>query len=75
MRRDDCAKASVHVLAIPEARTCPAGGLTLSQERLRALGAHAVFFDGAAITVQTVADTRGKRPWTAASAQLDALAD
>lgn len=73
--RDDCAIASVRVLAIPEARTCPAGGLTLSQERLRALGAHAVFFDGASITVQTVADTRGKRPWTAASAQLDALAD
>jgi competence protein ComEC len=73
--RDDCANASVRVLAIPEARACSAGGLTLSQERLRVLGAHALFFDSASITVQTVADTRGRRPWTIASAQFEALAD
>lgn len=73
--RDDCAAASVRVVTTPEARACTEGGLTLSQGRLRALGAHAIFFNGATVTVQTVADTRGRRPWTATSAQAAAFAD
>jgi competence protein ComEC len=73
--RDDCALASVQVVAFAEARACPEGGLTLSHERLRALGAHAIFFNGTAVTVQTVADARGRRPWTMDSAEADALAD
>jgi competence protein ComEC len=67
--RDDCAMASVRVVAMAEARACTEGRLTLSQERLRALGAHAIFFNGPTVTVQTVADTRGRRPWTTKSAQ------
>lgn len=73
--RDDCAAASVRVLAIAQARACTEGGLTVSLERLRVLGAHAVFFDGPSTVVQTVADTRGKRPWTGSSGQADALAE
>lgn len=73
--RDDCALASVRVVALAEARACPEGGLTLSHERLRALGAHAVFFTRRGVTVQTVADTRGKRPWTTTLAGADALPD
>jgi competence protein ComEC len=73
--RDDCAAASVRVVVMAEARACTEGGITLSQERLRALGAHAIFFNGATVSVQTVADTRGKRPWTATSVDADALAE
>lgn len=72
--RDDCAMASVRVVAMADARACTEGGLTLSQERLRVLGAHAIFFHGPTVTVQTVADTRGKRPWTRTPAQ-DAFED
>ena len=73
--RDDCAMASVRVVAIAGARECAESGLTLSQERLRALGAHALFFDGPSISVRTVADTRGRRPWTMASGWPEGLAD
>ena len=40
-----------------------AAGTAIDAEALGAKGAHTLFFEGGRIRVETVADTRGDRPW------------
>jgi competence protein ComEC len=63
--RDDCAAAAILVLALPALPACKGAGLTITREALRTQGAHALFLNGDAIRVETVADRTGRRPWSA----------
>jgi competence protein ComEC len=61
---DDCRRARILVLESPVPRGCAGPELVLDFFRLRNEGTHAVYIgaDGA-LTVESVADRRGERPW------------
>jgi competence protein ComEC len=63
--RDDCDKAAVLILAIATPHRCREGPLVITQQRLREAGAHALYFRGGEVRVETVADAVGRRPWSA----------
>jgi competence protein ComEC len=69
--RDDCAAASIAILKLPRPKGCNPPGIAIDVDALTAKGAHAIHVDGARISVQTVADTRGTRPWSAQLAKDD----
>jgi competence protein ComEC len=66
---DDCARAGLVVLAIPRPEACQAQVPVIDLYDLRDKGTHAVHIDGARISIVTVADVRGERPWTGAPRQ------
>ena len=61
--RDDCTAASILVLKFARPKGCSPPGTAIDAEALGAKGAHALFIEGGRIRVETVADTRGDRPW------------
>lgn len=63
---DDCARAGLVVLAIPRPEACRTQVPVIDLYDLRDKGTHAVHIDGARISIVTVADVRGERPWTGA---------
>ena len=65
--RDDCDKAAIIIVAVPAGRSCQGGPVMIAQERLRAEGAHAIYFKAGAIDIEAVAAGRGQRPWTLAA--------
>ena len=62
--RDDCAAASILVLKFARPQGCSPPGPVIDAEALGAKGAHALTIDGGRIRIETVADTRGDRPWS-----------
>jgi competence protein ComEC len=62
--RDDCAAASILELKFARPRGCSPPGPAIDAEALAAKGAHALTIDGGQIRIETVADTRGDRPWS-----------
>jgi competence protein ComEC len=62
--RDDCAAAAILVIKVRRPKGCAPPGLVIDSDTLAARGAHALRIDAGRIRVETVADTRGHRPWT-----------
>jgi competence protein ComEC len=61
--RDDCAAAAILVLKFPKPKGCIPPGPAIDTDDLSTRGAHALHIDGGQIRIETVADTRGNRPW------------
>ena len=61
--RDDCAAAAILVIKFRRPKGCAPAGLVIDSDALAARGAHALRIDGGKIRAETVADTRGHRPW------------
>jgi competence protein ComEC len=63
--RDDCALAAILVLKFPKPKGCNPPGPAIDADDIAAKGAYALYIDGGQVRIETVADTRGDRPWTA----------
>jgi competence protein ComEC len=61
--RDDCAAASILVLKFARPRGCNPRGPVIAADNIAANGAHALYIGGGQVRIETVADTRGDRPW------------
>jgi competence protein ComEC len=61
--RDDCTAAAILVLKFPRPKGCAPPGPAIDTDDLSARGAHALRIDGGQIRIESVADTRGNRPW------------
>jgi competence protein ComEC len=61
---EECARADIVVAQIPINRPCPKARVTVDRIDLWADGAHALYLDGQSIRVETVAQSRGTRPWS-----------
>ena len=62
--RDDCARATILLAAEPVRLECPYPRLVLDRFDVAREGAVAVYLRGGAARVETVAQTRGRCPWT-----------
>lgn len=63
---DDCARARLLVMTLPRPASCLPKGKTIDLYDLRDKGTHSIRIDGGQISMITVADVRGVRPWTSA---------
>ena len=70
--RDDCAAASILVLKFARPKGCKAAGPLIDADDIAAKGAHALYIGGGQVRIETVADTRGDRPWAPVSHRDDA---
>jgi len=70
--RDDCAAASILVLKFARPKGCKAAGPLIDADDIAAKGAHALYIGGGQVLIETVADTRGDRPWAPVSHRDDA---
>jgi len=61
---EDCRVADIVVMAIPQAKPCPSARLVIDLRDVTKNGAHAITISDGNIRVQTVAQRRGKRPWS-----------
>lgn len=61
---EDCARADIVITPLWVGRWCAPRELLIDGARLRAQGAHALYFDDTGWRVETVRDRRGARPWT-----------
>jgi competence protein ComEC len=61
--RDDCAAAAILVVKFAKPKSCAPPGPVIDTDDLSTRGAHALRIDGGQIRIETVADTRGNRPW------------
>ncbi len=61
---DDCARADILILRWPRDAACAVKGIAIDFFDVRRHGAHALYVDGGAVTIRTVAQQRGARPWT-----------
>jgi competence protein ComEC len=61
--RDDCVAASILVLKFARPRGCNPRGPVIAADNIAANGAHALYIGGGQVRIETVADTRGDRPW------------
>lgn len=66
--RDDCLTADVLIVRFVVPRPCPtsqrAGQIVIAPTHLARAGAHAVTIDARGAHLETVADVRGRRPWS-----------
>lgn len=69
---DDCQRAGLVVMTMPRTAACQTNALVIDLYDLRDRGTHAINIDAGSISVTTVADTRGNRPWTASSSGRNA---
>jgi competence protein ComEC len=60
----DCVRAQVIVSTVPIRRECGGPSLTIDRFAILKGGAMTVTFTGDGARIETVADERGKRPWT-----------
>jgi competence protein ComEC len=65
---EDCRVADI-VIAPFTVGKCRAARVIVDRRMLRAHGAHALYIDGLSIRAETVAASRGKRPWVRRSNQ------
>lgn len=63
--RDDCTRADILVLDIPRPKGCDRPGTVIDFHGLRRHGTHAVYLGEDDVRVETVAQYRGDRPWSA----------
>lgn len=62
--RDACGQAAIIVVAFDGVPNCRASNLVLVRNVVERLGTHAIYLNDDAISVDTVASWRGKRPWS-----------
>jgi competence protein ComEC len=61
---EDCARADIDVSAVPTFRRCRGPLLVVDRFDLWRGGAHAVWLGGDSVTMQSVAQGQGRRPWS-----------
>ena len=61
---EDCPHVDVVLTRVRLRRACRGPAVVIDATALRQDGAHAVWFDGAAVRVRSVGRERGNRPWT-----------
>ena len=61
--RDDCAAAAILVLKFARTERCPRPGVVIDAEDVRVRGTHVLYLEPGGVRVETLADTRGARPW------------
>jgi competence protein ComEC len=61
---DDCSRAVIVIVAFADAPPCAGPRLVIDRRRLAERGAHAITLSKGAIEIETVAASRGARPWT-----------
>jgi competence protein ComEC len=66
--RDDCARAAILVLRFSRPRSCRPAGPSIDIDDVNRRGAHALTIEGGKVSVSTVADARGDRPWVQSGA-------
>jgi competence protein ComEC len=68
---DDCARAQVLIASVPAPSACDGPRVIVDYPALRREGTHALYVKGAGeIRIETVAATRGQRPWSARPAPV-----
>jgi competence protein ComEC len=60
---EDCMRADIILTALFAPRGCQANYI-IDGRKVRDGGAHAIWFEGGGVHVESVADARGMRPWT-----------
>ena len=61
---EDCRKADIVIAPFKLGKTCKAPRIVVDRAALSAGGAHALYIEGLSIRTETVAGTRGARPWS-----------
>ncbi|MBX9588720.1 MAG: ComEC family competence protein [Hyphomonadaceae bacterium] len=73
--RDDCQAAAILILKFPKPKGCTPSGLVIDVTDVKAGGAHVLTIDDGRVTVRTVAETRGRRPWALGPVEHDGQAE
>jgi competence protein ComEC len=60
---EDCRMAQIVIAPFSIGRKCRAARVIVDRRMLKAHGAHALYIEGLSIRTETVAASRGKRPW------------
>jgi competence protein ComEC len=60
---EDCRVADIVIAPFTIGKTCRAARVIVDRRVLKAQGAHALYIEGLSIRTETVAASRGKRPW------------
>jgi competence protein ComEC len=60
---DDCRRADIVVSAVPVPGACPSAMRVIDRFDLWRNGAHAIWLSRGEVRIESVADTRGDRPW------------
>jgi competence protein ComEC len=71
---EDCRKADIVVAPFKLGKACKAPRIIVDGTALSTQGAHALFIDGLSIRTETVAEHRGRRPWSGQGALADTKA-
>ena len=61
---EDCRVADIVIAPFTIGKHCRAARVIVDRRMLTANGAHALYIEGLSIRTETVAEARGKRPWT-----------
>ena len=61
--KEECARADIVVVPVPFDGPCPKARVIVDRIDVWSDGAHALYLDGQSIRRETVAGTRGARPW------------
>jgi competence protein ComEC len=67
--RDDCRAAAIVVLRFVRPAGCSPSGALIDRDDIAARGAHALSIADGRVRIETVAGSRGLRPWVAAAAR------
>lgn len=60
---EECARSDIVISQTPIARKCPLARVKLDLFDMKRKGAHALYFEGHSIRIESVAAARGNRPW------------
>lgn len=61
---EDCRRADIVIAPFKLGKACKAPRVIVDRAALSAQGAHALYIEGLSIRTETVADHRGRRPWS-----------
>jgi competence protein ComEC len=61
---EDCFQTDIVISAVPTHYQCDKASLVIDRFDLWRAGAHAIWLEGDDITIKTVADQQGRRPWS-----------
>ncbi len=61
---EDCRVADIVIAPFTVTKKCRAARVIVDRRMLKAQGAHALFIEGLSIRTETVAQKRGRRPWS-----------
>ena len=67
---EDCREADIVVAPFKLGQACKSPRVIVDRKALSAQGAHALFIDGLSIRTETVAEHRGRRPWSGHAAAV-----